>query len=259
MKRILLGVLIVLIGGVIVSCSDYSKIVRGDDYQRKFEAANEMFENGKFSKCIVLYEQIYQHSPRSGEGELAYYRLAKSYFEIEDFYMAEYYFGSYLSRFPFSNNKEKAAFSKVMCSVRNSPNFSLDQSETNKAINDVQEFIYNFPESPFIDSCNVLIDGLRLKLEKKDFEEIRLYSKTEKYRAAVTSADIFIGRYPKSIFLEEAFYLMVKNSIFLARNSVDSKKLERIEQSNERFLNFAERFSNSKFLIELKTLKKTLD
>lgn len=251
--------LVVFSSFLIYSCSEYSKIVRGDNYQLKYETANGMYDKEKYSKCIVLYEQIYQHSPRSGEGELAYYRLAKSYFEIEDYYMAEYYFGSYLSRFPFSNNKEQAAFSKVMCSVRNSPNYSLDQSETNKAINDIQEFIYTFPESEFIDSCNVLIDNLRLKLEKKDFEEVKLYSKTEKFRAAVTSAELFIGRYPKSIFLEEAYYLMVKNSYSLAQNSIDSKKQERIEQSNERFLTFAERFSNSRYFNELKSLNKSLN
>jgi outer membrane protein assembly factor BamD len=243
----------------LISCSDYSKIVKGDNYQLKYETANSLYDKQSFSKAIILFEQIYQHSPRSGEGELAYYRLAQCYFQLEDYYMAEYYFQSYLSRFPYSTNKEKVYFSKVLCSVRNSPNYELDQSETNKAINDVQDFINRFPNSQRIDTCNVLIDNLRFKLEKKDFEEVYLYAKTEKYRAAVTSAEIFTSKYPKSIFLEEAHYIMVKNSFLLAINSIESKKEERIGQSNERFLNFAEQFSNSKYLNELKVLRNKLN
>ncbi|MFM7757684.1 MAG: hypothetical protein ACKO6J_02015 [Crocinitomicaceae bacterium] len=91
MKKII-GIVILL--SISISCSEYSKIVKGDNYQLKFETANNLYEKKDFDRCIVLYEQIYQHSPRTGEGELAYYRLAKSYFETKDFYMAVSNFNS---------------------------------------------------------------------------------------------------------------------------------------------------------------------
>ena len=77
---------------VLVSCSNYNEVIKGDDYVKKFELANQLFDNEEFLKSIVLYEQIYQHSPKSGEGELAYYRLGTSYYKSEDYYMAGYYF-----------------------------------------------------------------------------------------------------------------------------------------------------------------------
>ena len=248
-----------LLVNVSLSCTEYAKIVKGDDYQLKYSTANSLYDKQSYSKAIVLFEQIYQHSPRSGEGELAFYRLAKCYFELEDYYMAEYYFQSYLNKFPYSENKEQVSFNKVLCSVRNSPNYSLDQSETNIAINNIQEFVNRFPQSNFIDTCNILIDNLRFKLEKKDFEEVSLYDKTEKFNAAVTAAEIFSSKYPKSRYAEEVYYLMTKNSFYLAINSVESKKNERTEQSNERFLNFAKKFPNSKYFSELKLLKKKLN
>ena len=244
---------------LVASCSEYSKVVKGDDYKLKFETANALYEKKDFDRCIVLFEQIYQHSPKTGEGELAYYRLAKSYYETKDYYMAEYYFESYLSRFPFSPKIEESMFMKALCSVRNSPFYYLDQSETTKAINNVQDFVNRYPQSTLIDSCNQIIDDLRSKIELKDFEEVRLYDKTNNYRAAVTSAEIFSTRYARSKFFEENEYLWTKNAILLAQNSVDAKKQQRIDKAKERLLNFVGQFKTSNYLNELNSLMDKLD
>ena len=73
-------------------------------------------------------------------------------------------------------------------------------------------------------SCNNLIDRLRFKLEFKDFETVKLYSKTEKYRAAVTSSLSFLEKYPNSIFKENTWYILINNSFLLSKNSTNRKK-----------------------------------
>ena len=65
---------------LLTACSDYAKIVKGSDYSQKFVTANSLYDQKEFDKAIVLYEQIYQHAPKSGEGELSYYRMAQSYY-----------------------------------------------------------------------------------------------------------------------------------------------------------------------------------
>ena len=92
------------------------------------------------------------------------------------------------------------------------------------------------------------------KLELKDFDAVKLYSKTENYRAAVTSCEIFMDKYINSRFTEEVNFLYVKNSVFLAKNSIESKKEERIEQSKERFLNFVKKYEKSIYFKELNSL-----
>jgi outer membrane protein assembly factor BamD len=95
------------------------------------------------------------------------------------------------------------------------------------------------------------MDQLRLKIETKDFEAVRLYAKTQNYRAAVVSAESFLENYPLTKFKEEARYILVKNSYFLAINSVENKKMERIDQTIERYRTFVSEFPNSKFKNEL--------
>ena len=236
------------------SCSDYRKIVKGDDYQLKFELSNNLYDKSEFDRCIILFEQVYQHSPKSPEGELSYFRLANSYFKNEDYNMAGYYFNNFVERFSYSKKIEDASFLVALCSVNNSPKYGLDQSETMLAINNVQQFVDIFPQSVLVDSCNKIIDRLKFKLELKDFDAVKLYSKTENYKAAVTSCEIFMDKYINSRFTEEVNFLYVKNSVFLAKNSIENKKEERIEQSKERFLNFAKNYEKSIYFKELNSL-----
>lgn len=255
MKRII-AFAFFLIG--ISSCSEYQRVVKKDDYKLKFDYANKLYDKGEFERSIVLFEQVYQHSPKSNDGELAYFRLAKSYFETEDYNMSGYYFNSFIERFPRSKKTEDAFFLNALSSVKNSPEYSLDQTDTELAINNMQQFVDVYPQSVLIDSCNSIIDNLKFKLELKDFDVVKLYSKTQNYKAAVTSAEIFIEKYSFSKFKEEVSYLHVKNSILLSKNSIEVKKEERIEQSKERFLNFVENFRNSNYYKELNTLLNSI-
>lgn len=237
------------------SCSEYSKVLKEDDYGSKFDMANDLYENNPTKasriRSIGLYEQVYQRMPKQGEGELAYFRIGKAYYENNDFYMAGYYLGVFPQRFPFSPKAEEALFLSAMCSVNNSPEFSLDQMETKVAINNLQQFANRYPNSSLVDSCNNIIDGLHFKLESKAYEAVLLYSKTENFRAAVSSSEIFLEDYPMSVFKEEINYTHVKNSFFLAKNSVESKKMERTEHAIERYSNFVAAFPESSYGDEL--------
>ncbi|MFM8964061.1 MAG: outer membrane protein assembly factor BamD [Sphingomonadales bacterium] len=241
------------------ACSDYAKIVKGSDYSQNFFSANKLYDQKEFSKAIVLYEQIYQHAPKSGEGELSFYRMAQSYYEIEDYYMAQYYYSSYMQRFPYSNKSEEVLFMIAMCSVKNSPEHSLDQTETELAISNVQQFVDRYPGSYLVDTCNQIIDQLHFKLERKAFDAVELYDRTQNYKAAVASAEAFLENYSRSQFVEKAHYILVKNSYFMTINSIESKKSERSAQTNERFRNFALRYASSSYLKELEAYIAALE
>ncbi len=245
----ILGITITL---VLSSCSDYNRVLKSDDYGEKFDMANFLYDSmgttGSKVRSIALYEQVYQRSPKESEGELAYFRIGKAYYESANFYMAGYYLSQFPQRFPFSVKAEEATFLSAMCSVQSSPEWSLDQMETDVAINNLQQFVNRYPNSMLIDSCNIIIDRLRFKLETKSYESIALYSKTENYMAAESSALTFLDDFPMSIYKEETHYLLVKNSFLLAKNSVESKKRERIEQTIERYSTFVAAFPTSKYI-----------
>ena len=93
-----------------------------------------------------------------------------------------------------------------------------------------------------------------LKLQLKDYESVKLYSKTENYRAAVTTSETFLSDYPMSDNREEIYFLLVENSYFLTKNSIESKKKERIDETIKRYRNFVLEFPDSKYKKRLNTI-----
>ncbi|MCO5260759.1 MAG: outer membrane protein assembly factor BamD [Crocinitomicaceae bacterium] len=248
-----------IIASTLLSCSEYNKVMKSEDYAKKFELANSYFDAGKYAQAMALYEQVYQRFPKQSEGELAYFRLGKGYYLSNDYYMGGYFLGQFVSRFPFSTKVEEATFLSALCSVKQSPSKSLDQTDTEIAINNLQQFVDRFPESELVDSCNRIMDRLQLKIETKSYDAVKLYSKTMNYRAAVTSSEIFLSNYPTSKYKEECEYILVNNSYLLAKNSVDSKKIERIVQTIERYRTFVADFPSSKYIKSLNSIKDEME
>jgi outer membrane protein assembly factor BamD len=239
MSNALKSLLLLMIATLFLGCSEYSKIVKNDNYDEKLQKAESMYAARSFNRALVLYEQVYQRYPREGRGEIAYFRLAQCYWEIEDYFMAGYYFRNFVTRFPFSPKAEESLFMSAMCAVKNSPEPALDQEETLMAINELQLFVNRYPESELVDSCNSVMDAMRFKLETKAFNAVELYAKTERYQAAVVSAKTFIDEYPQSIYRETAALIMLENAFILADNSIFSRKKERLEDVLEIYTNYS--------------------
>lgn len=222
-------------------------MLKSDDYGAKFDLANELYDNDDEIKSVALYEQVYQRMPKTAEGEVSYFRIGKGYYIGEDTYMAGYYLGMFAKRFPSSPKAEEALFLSALCGVAESPASSLDQDATELAIGDLQQFIDRFPNSTLVDSSNQIIDRLRFKLELKQYDAVKLYAKTENYRAAVSSALTFMDDFPRTNYREEIFFVLVENSYYLSKNSINSKKIERMDNTIERYRTFVVEFPDSRY------------
>lgn len=232
---------------IVTGCSDYQKVLKSANYEEKFLFADRAYQKENYSRAIALYEQIYQRMPRSDKGELAYYRLGKSYYIQENFMMAGYYFTQFVDRFPNSKNTEEALFSSAICAVRQSPKATLDQTDTKLALNQLQKFVLRFPSSKYIDSCNHIMDRLHLKIETKKFNAVQLYDKMERYRAAKNAANDFLIEYPRTNFMKEATHILYRNAYWLAKKSVLSKKKERIEEAMNIYTKYESIFKEEKY------------
>jgi outer membrane protein assembly factor BamD len=84
---------------LLTSCSGFNKVVKSDNYEKKFQVAGEMYDKKSYMRSVTLYEQVYQKFPKTGEGELAYYRIGKAYYAEKDYYMAGYYLGAFSHTF----------------------------------------------------------------------------------------------------------------------------------------------------------------
>ncbi|HWY39018.1 MAG TPA: outer membrane protein assembly factor BamD, partial [Bacteroidia bacterium] len=84
----------------------------------------------------------------------------------------------------------------------------------------------------------------------KSYEIAKAYYFRSDWKAAVPAFENFVKDFPESDKLEEVGFLIIKSWYLLAKNSIDSKKTERLEKSMESYLKFVDLHPQSSYLQE---------
>lgn len=240
---------------LIFSCSEYSKVLKSGDNNRKKDFAIQMYEEEEWLKSVTLLEEIIPYYKLTPDGEKLYFMYCMGNYNMGDYYLAGYYFKRFIRQFPASKHAEEAQFLSALCAVKNSPDYKLDQTETLNALDELQIFIDLYPNSNRIDTCNKIMDRLNGKLELKTYENSMLYYRTENYKAAVVAFKGMLEKYPESKYKEELLFYIVKSSYLLAINSIDTKKKERLEETLKSYRTFVAAFPESGWLNEAEGIK----
>lgn len=229
------------------SCSDYQKALKSDDVAVKFEAASKQFDKGKYSKAIRIFEQIAPAFKGKPQAEKMFYMFSESYYKTKQYYLAGYQYESFASSYPKSEKHEEASFLGAKCYSMLSPVYSLDQKDTEKAIDKLQNFIDRYPNSNYMGEANTIMKSLKTKLEKKNFENAKQYNLISDYKSAIISLDNFISDFPGTPFKEEALYFKFDSEYMLAINSINAKMEERLKNAKTSYSNLIKFNANTKF------------
>lgn len=246
----------VLASIVLFSCSDFSKALKEKDVDKKYAKAIEYYNEGEYHKSMALLEELIGLTRGTSRAEDTYYYYAMSHFMVKDYYLGNYYLNTFCKTFANSPKAEACLFNAAYCSYKLSPEFSLDQQDTRSAVDQFQLFLDTYPKSALRDSANHMIEFMNSKVERKNYQNARLYYQTEKYKAAVTALTKFLQDYPGSPYAEEARFLIVKSYYLFAEGSIEEKKLERYRSASESYLTFATAFPQSKWLNEAESYHK---
>jgi len=239
---------------LVSSCSEYQKIFKSSDYDLKYEKAMEYYDNEDYIRSSALFQELIPIYKGTDAAEEVSYRFAYTYYYQQDYLMAGYYFRNFVTSFPSSKYADECAFMNAYCYYEESPSSNLDQTNTLKAIDELQIFINRHPLSSRIEECNELIDELNDKLVLKSFNGAKLYYDLEEYKASITALNNSLLEYPDTGFREELLYMILRSSFELAKNSVPEKIHERYEQATEAYYKLVDEFPETKHLREAERL-----
>lgn len=229
------------------SCSEYQKALKSDDPAVKFASASKMYEAKKYGKAIRLFEQIAPAYKGKPSAEKMFYMYSQSLYKTEQYYLAHYQFEAFVSSYPKSEKVEEAAFLGAKSLTFLSPVYSLDQVDTYKAIDKLQDYIESYPEGQNLAEANTLAKEMREKLEKKAFENAKIYHTISDYKAAMVAFDNFLVNFPGTIYKEKALYYKFDSAYLLAINSVPSKMKERLENAKAAYSSFVKFKADSEY------------
>ena len=257
-KLVILSLLSALLLSI-TACSDFNKVMKSKDNEYKKKRAIEYYNTKEFTNAAAVLEDIIPYFKLSADGEKLYYYYCMANYEIGDYYLASYYFRRFINQYPSSIYAEECQFLSAICSVNNSPEYSLDQTDTLNALDQLQIFVDMHPNSSLVDSCNSIMDGLNLKLQKKQFQGAKQYHRTENYKAAVVDLENHLVDYPRSVYREETMYLTVLSYYELAINSIESKKRARLNETLKSYRKFVASFPDSEYTKELTVVAKKVE
>jgi outer membrane protein assembly factor BamD len=244
MKKIV-SLLIIIV--LLASCNEYQKALKSEDPAVKLVMATKMYEAKNYNKAIRIFEQIASVYRGKPESENLYYMFSQSYYKTKQYYLAGYQFESFVSSFPKSDKVQEASFLGAKSYSMLSPVYSLDQTDTTKAIEKLQTFIDTYPNSTYLAEANSIVKNLNEKLERKVFENAKGYNTISDYKSAIVALDNFIADYPGTPFKEEALFYKFDSAYQLGINSVPAKMEERLNVAKVAYANLIKYKAETKY------------
>ncbi|CAM2785934.1 outer membrane protein assembly factor BamD [Chryseobacterium flavum] len=229
MKKYILGLFAV---AVVASCaSRQEKAMRSADKDFILKAANDNFAKKKWKNALALYDRLANLVAGTDDFPNVGFNTAYANYYDKSYKLAGHQFKNFAVNFPKDPRAEEAAYMSALCYYEGSMDYNLDQSSTELAINELQDFLTNYPNSERSKNISQLIDELSYKLEFKAYENARQYFKMGEYKAANVALENVLEDFPSTKLRPKIYDYIMKSRYELATKSIYDLKSERIESA----------------------------
>ena len=255
-KKISIAVLAVI---SLASCSEYQKVLKSEDMGAKYAMADSLYNSGKYRKSLKLWEQIVPTYRGKPQAERIMYLYADAHYQVKDYYLAGYQFDRFVSAYPDSEKAEDAAYKAAISYSELSPNYQLDQTETEKGLDQLQQFIANYPESKYAEEASARIQTLSVKMQKKAYEIAKGWHKIMDYPTAISAFDDFLSDYPGSPFREAAFFYKLDSQYQYGSKSINVLVAPRLKEAIEMYETLIRYFPEGEYRSQADEIKADID
>jgi outer membrane protein assembly factor BamD len=236
--------------------SKYEKLRSSNDNAKKYSEAIKFYNKKEYTKALGLFDDLVTRYRGRAEAEDLFYYYAYTNYKLKDYTSARYHFKTFAETYPSSSRAEECRFMAAYCYYLDSPIFSLDQENTNKAIESLQLFINLYPKSDRVAEASKLIQTLRDKLEEKSYANSKLYLTIGDFQAAVISFNNTLRDYPDTRYAEELEFLTIRAQYLYAQHSREFTQETRYNQAIVYANQFMDKYPASKYTKEVKDYKK---
>lgn len=235
----------------LTGCTEYQRVLKNPDPNVKLEFARRAFEQKRYAQASTVLADIGQQLRGTEQAEDALYLLALSYYENKDYLNSGVCFKQYYQRYPNGKYTELARFYSGYGYYLESPDPQLDQTDTMKAIEELQGFIDYFPRSDRVNIAQNAIFELQDKLTLKQLQNAQLYYNlgffmtNNNYESAIVVAQNAIKDYPYSRYKEDLEMVILKSRYQEAKASIEERKADRYREVLDEYYSFINNYPDS--------------
>jgi len=255
-KHIIIGLVFTL---VLSSCSGFNKVLNKGTAAEQYTLATTLYEQAKYNKAIQLFEKVIPQYRGKPQMERIQFMFSQANYKTKSYLLSAYHFNRFVKNYPRSSKREEAAFLSAHSYYLSIPKSSLDQSDTQTAIDAFQKYIDTYPSSDRTKEANEYIKIMQLRLEKKGYDIAYSYYHTERYKAAVYAFDNFLSDNLGTVYKEDALFYKSKSAYYLAMKSIFSKKEVRLKSALKSIDRLEHSFKDTKYKKETTKLRKSLE
>jgi outer membrane protein assembly factor BamD len=234
----------------------------------KYEAAKKYFDMGKYSRTVTLLEEVVPLLRGTSYTEESLYLQAQANYALKDYLSASEYFKNYYTSFPRGKYAEDARYYSAYGLYLDSPDPRLDQSETYRALQQLQDFLEYYPQSDRKEEVQRVLFELHEKLAYKELLSVKLYYNLGDYTlysypggnylSCVITAQNAMQTYPFSKYREDYIYYIFKSKYEMAIQSVEEKKEFRYRDVVDEYYSYLNDYPTGKYLKEITKLYNTI-
>ena len=251
----------------LISCGNYNKLQKTNNYDYKYEAAKQYYFEGQYNRASLFLQDVIATFKGTNKGEESRFLSGMSSYKARNYNAAMSFFRKYYQSYPRGLYTEKAHFYCGMSLYKNIPEVKLDQSATYEAISEFQEFLELYPGSVLSAEVQEIIFKLQDRLVEKEYLSAKLYydlgsyflncsNGGSNYQACIVTAENAIKDFPYTSRREDFAILILRAKFELAAQSIESKKEERYHNAIDEYYGFTNEYPESKYMKEANELFK---
>ncbi|KFC24376.1 outer membrane protein assembly factor BamD [Chryseobacterium sp. FH1] len=223
---------LLLLSVILLSCkTEMDRALKSADKDFILKVASEKFAKKKWSDALALYDRLPNLVAGTDDAPNVVFNSAYANYYDKNYRLAANQFKNFVISFPQDPRKEEAAYLSALCYYEGSLQYNLDQSNTESAITELQNFLNEYPDSERSKNITQLVDELTYKLEFKAFENAKQYYKMGEYKAAAVTFENVLEDFPATKLRQKIYDIILKSKYELAMNSVYDLKKERLDNA----------------------------
>lgn len=252
---------------LLVSCGEYTRVLKSGDYEYKYETAKALYMSGHYHQASELFGMLLAPLKGTSYSEENIFMLAESNMKAKDYESAAMFFKKYYQAYPKGRYMDMARYNSGYALYKQTVDVRLDQTSTMEAITEFQSFLDYCPNTNLKGQAMEIIYELQDKLVKKEYLSAKLYFDLgayamnsayggNNYQACVVTAQNALKDYPYASagLREDLSILTLRAKYYLARQSVEEKRLERFRDTVDEYYAFQNDYPESKYLKEANSI-----